>query len=759
MFVTLSRASLARGVPESLILEIRSADSGRRAYRIVDNWAFSYRSTAGEFPRPLLSVLDRVIARAALVLSEFGFHPATDVFRPAAERLGTVFPTPWHHWYLEGPASVSPESVHEFRQNGQVLIRRALRRDIILAARSILVSEVKRAWPAGNPPAEERKDAYSQAFTQIVDIGLSNPLVRVFTHSRRIGHMAAILMGVDSVRLFCEDWLIKEPGARITPWHQDEAVFPFDARETITCWIPFRDIHQQDGLLRFAKGSHRLGLAPIENINDISEDYFASLIEERRLSVETLASMSLGDVSFHHGRTIHGAHPNASDEARIVLALHFFAGDARLKAPTTPTMARLLTNAVREPVEGAPAISSRWPLVYDPEPPKRALVSSSAEPAFHVRATRVDTGRPIEIWLHRGRVRLNSIEGARQLAKPGGFILPGLVDSHSHISYPHELDAPVSSLAWMNARRDDYAATGVLLLRDMGAVDDAITQLADAPGLPRVQSTGNMILPYDEPPFTCTRPEHLVRACVERIERGAQWIKVFADWTNDFLDHVDPGFGGDDQVAYPLELLKAAVAAVHSLGGRVAAHCFTRAGAEVAILANVDSLEHGWGLDEELIAKMAERQIAWVPLVGIASAIQDDARRAGSPMERVEWVEETMRSLARVLPFAEASGVKVFAGTDRFPEVTVVDEIRQLSELGLSRPAALAAGSWQARSWLGEPGLDEGAPADFVLYREDPRLDFDALLRPELIMLGGKRVDASFDHVRPVFRTWREVKS
>lgn len=375
--------------------------------------------------------------------------------------------------------------------------------------------------------------------------------------------------------------------------------------------------------------------------------------------------------------------------------------------------------------------------------------------AFHLRAIRISDDALVDIWIRDGRLYLHPIEGAEELTAPGGFISSGLVDSHSHISYPHERGASVDSMTWMNARRDDYAATGVLLLRDMGAVDDAISAVVDIPGLPRVQPAGNMILPFDELPFTCTKPESLVRACLERVERGARWVKVFADWTSDYRDHVDPGFAGSDEVAYPVALLAEAVAAVHSFGARVAAHCFTRAGAEVAIAANVDSLEHGWGVDEALLSEMAKHGIAWVPLVGIATSLRDTARRDGQAA-REQWVEGAMSELARLLPAAEALGVQIFAGTDRFPEVTVGDEIRQLYELGLSSSKALAAGTWAARKWLGEPGLDDGAPADFVLYREDPRVDFSALFRPELIVIGGKRVEPSFAHVRPLFRTWRE---
>ena len=53
--------------------------------------------------------------------------------------------------------------------------------------------------------------------------------------------------------------------------------------------------------------------------------------------------------------------------------------------------------------------------------------------------------------------------------------------------------------------------------------------------------------------------------------------------------------------------------------------------------------------------------------------------------------------------------------------MTVADEIRELHALGLPVEEALAAGSWAARAWLGEPAIEDGAPADLVLYAADPR--------------------------------------
>jgi imidazolonepropionase-like amidohydrolase len=124
--------------------------------------------------------------------------------------------------------------------------------------------------------------------------------------------------------------------------------------------------------------------------------------------------------------------------------------------------------------------------------------------------------------------------------------------------------------------------------------------------------------------------------------------------------------------------------------------------------------------------------------------------------DRAEWIRESMARLAKLLPLARARGVSIFAGTDWFPEVTVVDEIRELHACGLSAEAALAAGSWTTRAWLGEPGIEDGAPADLVLYTSDPRRSLDVLERPALILVGGRRVNPTSAQVRPRRLAWSE---
>jgi imidazolonepropionase-like amidohydrolase len=185
---------------------------------------------------------------------------------------------------------------------------------------------------------------------------------------------------------------------------------------------------------------------------------------------------------------------------------------------------------------------------------------------------------------------------------------------------------------------------------------------------------------------------------LERVNRGARWVKVFADFSEDFQGRINPGFTKNDAVTYPLDTLTEAIRAVHDRGARVAAHCYSRTGAEIAIEAGADSLEHGWGIDEALLDRMALRGTAWVPLVGLTPQFYEVAEQQGA-RETMAWIAERMEILGETLCASVERGVPVFAGTDWFPNPTVADEILELHAGGGHLRCPRVAGSSRPAGW------------------------------------------------------------
>jgi imidazolonepropionase-like amidohydrolase len=364
----------------------------------------------------------------------------------------------------------------------------------------------------------------------------------------------------------------------------------------------------------------------------------------------------------------------------------------------------------------------------------------ASQPArYHLRATLLPEGDcAVDLWIVDGRLTLTPQDGAEELAPAGGFVLAGLVDCHAHLT----LDAgntglPLGSPELVEANRRGYLDAGVLLLRDIGAVSDATLSLAEGDGLPRVQPAGRFLAPpggyfgiQQE-----TDAEQLAQAAKDQVAAGARWVKIIADWPR--TAGGSPADLAAGEANYPVEAVREVVEAAHRAGARVAVHAIARSGIALGVAAGVDSIEHASALDDDLLEGMATQRIAWTPTAAISLGWLRNAEAMGDA-ETARWLNEWAERFRMLLPRARALGVPILAGTDLLPPGGVAYEVAALHELGLSPTDALATATTAARAYLGYPALDDGAPADLVLYPADPRESPEVLLRPSLIMLGGQ---------------------
>lgn len=364
-------------------------------------------------------------------------------------------------------------------------------------------------------------------------------------------------------------------------------------------------------------------------------------------------------------------------------------------------------------------------------------------PAYHLTATLLPDGdRPMDLWIVNGRFSFTPQAGAEELAPAGGFALPGLVDCHAHLTldlWGKGLEP--GSAVLVAANRRDQLAAGVLLLRDIGAIGATTLGLSGEDGLPRLQPAGRFLAPpggYFEFGQFVT-PERLAVEAAAQVAAGALWVKIVADW-----QPIGPDGNpvGETVPNFPAETLAAAVAAVHAAGGRVAVHTTGYDGLALSVAAGVDSVEHGVAMTEPLLDEMARHGIAWTPTLTTVQQLADWAIAAGET-GRAAWLNAAREQVLPMIPRARTRGITVLAGTDVLPHGAVAREVAALQAAGLSPADALASASASARAFLGEPGIEEGAPADLVLYTVDPRNDPETLARPALIMLGGQRVGAA----------------
>jgi imidazolonepropionase-like amidohydrolase len=352
---------------------------------------------------------------------------------------------------------------------------------------------------------------------------------------------------------------------------------------------------------------------------------------------------------------------------------------------------------------------------------------------MHVRGVGLPDETDIELWIVDGRISTERVAGA-DTAFDGGWILPGLVDAHCHVGLGDHGEIPLDdAIAQAEAERD----VGALLLRDCGSPTDT-RSLDDHDELPRIIRAGrHLARPKRYQAGFAVELEdesQLPAAVAEEARRGDGWIKLVGDWIDREVGDLAPLWSDD--------VLKAAIDAAHAHGARVTAHVFSNDAMPGLIKAGIDCIEHGTGLTDDTIDLMLEHGTVLVPtLINIEEnfpGIADAAKRY--PAYAANMRDLHAHGLSRIGAAREA-GVPIYAGSDAGSLIAhgrVTDEVEALKGVGMSPTEALGAACWDARRWLGRPGLEHGAPADVLCYSQDPRLGPDVLSQPDLVILRGK---------------------
>jgi imidazolonepropionase-like amidohydrolase len=356
--------------------------------------------------------------------------------------------------------------------------------------------------------------------------------------------------------------------------------------------------------------------------------------------------------------------------------------------------------------------------------------------ALHLSGVVLPRGEHQDVWVRDGRFTFEPVPGAETVARDG-WLVPGLVDAHCHVGVGPG-GAHVTDPAALRQQALDERATGVLALRDCGSPVDT-RFLDDEPDLPRIIRAGRHIAAprrYITDLAVEVEPAGLADEVRVQARRGDGWVKLVGDW-------IDRGVG-DLAPEWPADVLAAAIAAAHEEGARVTAHTFGTDALPGLIAAGIDCIEHGTGLTEDLIADMAARGTVVVPTL---INVENFPHFAAAGEQKFPAYASTMRRLyaqsGAVVRAAFEAGVPVFAGTDAGGGIahgSIAQEVRALHAAGLPAEAALAAASWEARSWLGIGGIEEGASADVVVYDSDPRADLDLLAKPQRMVLRGRVV-------------------
>jgi imidazolonepropionase-like amidohydrolase len=338
----------------------------------------------------------------------------------------------------------------------------------------------------------------------------------------------------------------------------------------------------------------------------------------------------------------------------------------------------------------------------------------------------------------------------------GTTIVPGLVDGHSHLTLPggsHWIDrgADATEVLLEVAERNGELQhrSGVRWARDVGSPRRAVAdstgeerERALALGVkerwrgrrdrPYVRAAGTWLMVAGVLPpglsVEVNDADELVAAAMTQLDDGADLVKLYLD-------------GPDPEVApWSADEVARVVAAVHERGAKVTAHSGRLSGSRVCAEAKVDSIEHGFVLDADVAAKMAENGVALVTTMtvlkswltfGTTTAID----RFAEPENRAKIIERFEVAKHSAL-LAHQAGVSIVGGTDFGGGSARANqlpwEVECLVEAGLEPWQALGCVTWRGGELLGEPEagmITEGGPADFSLVHGDPLSDPTALWR------------------------------
>jgi imidazolonepropionase-like amidohydrolase len=361
----------------------------------------------------------------------------------------------------------------------------------------------------------------------------------------------------------------------------------------------------------------------------------------------------------------------------------------------------------------------------------------------------VAVGRPSEVDVPASAERIDL---------SGRWLVPGLVNLHVHLGlvlpgrlaaeHSDETGADLALRMADNARKSLLAGVTTVRLPGDDRHADLALQRAIDKGIaigPRIVSAGEMVDitgGHGADGDTADGPYELRKAVRRQIAAGASWVKIAIS------GGIATPRGDIAEALMTPDEIEAVVDAAHRFGAKVTAHSGSPTATRLAIDAGIDCIEHGYFLTRDVLRKMREEGVWFVPTIVVSQpATMPFFERIGSP----QWYLERVRSVGakhwRALEMAIEEGVSIGLGTDQFPfeendgTTATVREAEYYVEAGMTPTGALRSATIDAARLVGmesEIGtIEAGKYADIIAVTSDPTEDISALRDIVFVMKGG----------------------